>query len=42
LKGSFATEDDERRLLQLKYDITAWFYDILGSRVVFYLIIFRF
>ncbi len=24
-----ATEDEERRSLQLKYDITAWFYDIL-------------
>jgi hypothetical protein len=23
------TEDEERRALQLKYDITAWFYDIL-------------
>jgi demethylmenaquinone methyltransferase/2-methoxy-6-polyprenyl-1,4-benzoquinol methylase len=29
LNGPFATEDEERRLLQLKYDITAWFYDIL-------------
>ena len=29
MKGSFAAEDKERRALQLKYDITAWFYDIL-------------
>ena len=29
MKRSFATEDEERRLIQLKYDITAWFYDIL-------------
>ena len=29
MKGSFATEDEQRRLLQLKYDMTAWFYDIL-------------
>ncbi len=29
MKGSLATEDEERRSLQLKYDITAWFYDIL-------------
>ena len=42
MKGSFATEDEERRLLQLKYDITAWFYNILGSCVVFYLLIFKF
>jgi demethylmenaquinone methyltransferase/2-methoxy-6-polyprenyl-1,4-benzoquinol methylase len=29
MKGSLATGDEERRALQLKYDITAWFYDIL-------------
>jgi demethylmenaquinone methyltransferase/2-methoxy-6-polyprenyl-1,4-benzoquinol methylase len=29
IKGALATEDEERRALQLKYDITAWFYDIL-------------
>ena len=29
MKGYFATEDEQRRLLQIKYDITAWFYDIL-------------
>jgi len=29
IKGSRSTEDEERRALQLKYDITAWFYDIL-------------
>jgi len=28
-KNAFATEDKERRALQLKYNITAWFYDIL-------------
>ena len=29
MKGSLAIEDEERRSLQFKYDITAWFYDIL-------------
>ncbi len=29
MKGSLSTEDEERRALKLKYDITAWFYDIL-------------
>jgi hypothetical protein len=29
MKGFSGTEDEERRSLQLKYDITAWFYDIL-------------
>jgi len=29
LKRSLSTEDEERRALQLKYDITAWFYDML-------------
>ncbi len=29
MKRSLSTEDEERRALQLKYDITAWFYDIL-------------
>ncbi len=29
MKGSLAAEDKQRRALQLKYDITAWFYDIL-------------
>jgi demethylmenaquinone methyltransferase/2-methoxy-6-polyprenyl-1,4-benzoquinol methylase len=29
MKRSLSTEDEERRSLQLKYDITAWFYDIL-------------
>ncbi len=29
MTGAPATEDEERRSLQLKYDITAWFYDIL-------------
>jgi demethylmenaquinone methyltransferase/2-methoxy-6-polyprenyl-1,4-benzoquinol methylase len=29
MKGALATEDEKRRALQLKYDITAWFYDIL-------------
>ena len=29
MKGSLATEDEQRRALQFKYDITAWFYDIL-------------
>ncbi len=29
MKGSLATGDEERRVLQLKYDATAWFYDIL-------------
>jgi hypothetical protein len=29
MKGFSATEDEKRRSLQLKYDITAWFYDIL-------------
>jgi ubiquinone/menaquinone biosynthesis C-methylase UbiE len=29
MKESFAAEDKERRALQIKYDITAWFYDIL-------------
>lgn len=29
MKGSLSTEDEKRRALQLKYDITAWFYDIL-------------
>ncbi len=29
MKRSLSTEDEDRRALQLKYDITAWFYDIL-------------
>jgi SAM-dependent methyltransferase len=29
MKGSITLEDEERRALRLKYDITAWFYDIL-------------
>jgi demethylmenaquinone methyltransferase/2-methoxy-6-polyprenyl-1,4-benzoquinol methylase len=29
MSGALTTEDKERRSLQLKYDITAWFYDIL-------------
>jgi demethylmenaquinone methyltransferase/2-methoxy-6-polyprenyl-1,4-benzoquinol methylase len=29
LKRSLSTEDEELRALQLKYDITAWFYDML-------------
>ena len=29
MKGSLATADKGRRALQLKYDTTAWFYDIL-------------
>jgi len=29
MKGSLKKEDEERRALQLKYDATAWFYDIL-------------
>jgi demethylmenaquinone methyltransferase/2-methoxy-6-polyprenyl-1,4-benzoquinol methylase len=29
MQGSLSTEDEERLSLQLKYDITAWFYDIL-------------
>jgi len=29
MQGSLSKEDEERRTLQLKYDITAWFYDIL-------------
>jgi len=29
MKGPLSIEDEERRALQLKYDITAWFYDIL-------------
>jgi demethylmenaquinone methyltransferase/2-methoxy-6-polyprenyl-1,4-benzoquinol methylase len=29
MKKFSATEDEERHSLQLKYDITAWFYDIL-------------
>jgi hypothetical protein len=29
MQGPLSTEDDERQSLQLKYDITAWFYDIL-------------
>jgi hypothetical protein len=29
MKWAPVTEDEERRSLQLKYDITAWFYDIL-------------
>ncbi len=29
MKRFSATEDEERSSLQLKYDITAWFYDIL-------------
>ncbi|MHC4243624.1 MAG: class I SAM-dependent methyltransferase, partial [Planctomycetota bacterium] len=29
MKVSLATEDAERSALQFKYDITAWFYDIL-------------
>jgi len=29
MNGSPTTEDKERRSLQLKYEITAWFYDIL-------------
>ena len=29
MKGSLAADDEDRRALQLKYDITAWFYDIL-------------
>ena len=28
MKRSSASEDEERHSLQLKYDITAWFYDI--------------
>lgn len=29
MKRPLAAEDQVRRALQLKYDITAWFYDIL-------------
>ena len=29
MNGAPTTEDKERRSLQLKYEITAWFYDIL-------------
>jgi demethylmenaquinone methyltransferase/2-methoxy-6-polyprenyl-1,4-benzoquinol methylase len=29
MKASLAIENEERRALKLKYDITAWFYDIL-------------
>jgi demethylmenaquinone methyltransferase/2-methoxy-6-polyprenyl-1,4-benzoquinol methylase len=29
MQGTLSTEDEERQSLQHKYDITAWFYDIL-------------
>jgi demethylmenaquinone methyltransferase/2-methoxy-6-polyprenyl-1,4-benzoquinol methylase len=29
MKGFLAPEEEERRSLQIKYDLTAWFYDIL-------------
>ena len=32
MKGSLTTKDEERRALQLKYDITAWFSDARFDR----------